>query len=46
MSKRELTPDEERKRKIRMNHRLTLLFILLDLTMLGIIVFEILQFAK
>ena len=39
-----LPPEEEKKRKIRMSKRLTFLFVILDFTMLGIIIFEVLQF--
>ncbi len=44
MSRIPLPPEEEKKRKIKMSRRLTFLFVILDFTMLGIIVFEILQF--
>jgi len=38
-----LSETEERKRKARMTSRLCVLFVLLDLALLGIIVFEMLQ---
>ena len=38
-----LSEAEERKRKARMTSRLCVLFVLLDLALLGIIVFEMLQ---
>lgn len=44
MSRIPLPPEEEKKRKIRMSRRLAFLFVILDFTMLGFIVFEILQF--
>ena len=44
MSRIPLPPEEEKKRKIRMSRRLTFLFIILNFTMLGYIVYEILQF--
>lgn len=44
MSRVTLPPEEEKKRKIRMSKRLTFLFVILDFTMLGIIIFEVLQF--
>ena len=38
-----LSEAEERKRKARMTSRLCALFIVLDLTLFGVIVFELLQ---
>lgn len=39
-----LPPEEEKKRRIKMTRRLTFLFVLLDLGLVGILIFEILQF--
>jgi len=43
MSKVAIPEAEERKRKAKMTLRLSVLFIILDFTLLGVIVFQLLQ---
>ena len=46
MSRIPLPPEEEKKRKVKMTKRLSFLFILIDFVLIGIIIFELLQYIK